>query len=95
MKVLRSEIEIAYLTSVLMGAGSKVLAVAAKGDYAVEFWWTSLDDDAPTNRLFAVVGTGQVVPEGGVHWGTAPRTPSGFVWHLFEVSPEPVPSGQP
>lgn len=38
-------------------------------------------------RVFAVVGTGHSVPSTAKYWGTTPRTPEGFVWHLYEFEP--------
>ena len=67
-------------------AGGPVVAVAADLVYdRVEFWTIEADSDTrSSSRLFRVFGTGHVVPDGYVYRGTAPRTSSGLVWHLWE-----------
>lgn len=52
----------------------------------IEFW-AEHDDSLPeVVRMFVIVGTGHSIPEGAVYVGTAPRTPEGFVWHLYELA---------
>jgi hypothetical protein len=46
-----------------------------------------LDGAVPVwDRYFTTRGTGQPIPDGGVHLGTFKQGP--FVWHVFEV-PKP------
>lgn len=63
------------------------VAVAAHNDSrAVEFWVEHTHGAPAVKRWFRVFGTGHPLPE-DVRWvGTCPRTPSGLVWHLYEVS---------
>jgi hypothetical protein len=52
-----------------------------------EFWSAPIGNVAPVQwpaRVFRVFGTGQQVPNGYGHRGTAGRTVDGLVWHLFE-----------
>lgn len=56
----------------------------AASDEHIEFW-AEHDDDGPTiERTFFVVGTGHPIPPDSRYTGTAPRTRSGLVWHLYE-----------
>jgi hypothetical protein len=60
-------------------------------DRFVEFWAESTVTVPPALRAFQVFGTGHPLP-GQARWvGTAPRTPGGFVWHLYEL---PLPAGE-
>jgi hypothetical protein len=63
------------------------LHVEGEGDSRASFWAHRDFDKEPTLRRFALVGTGTVVPDGWIYWGTTCRSPSGFIWHLYE-SPE-------
>lgn len=51
----------------------------------VEFWYEH--DYSATYRQvrFRVFGTGHPVPDYAVYVGTAPRTPEGLVWHLYQM----------
>lgn len=62
-------------------------AVAAFNDgSAVEFWAEDTYGEPGVKRWFQVFGTGHPLP-GDAKWiGTCLRTPSGLVWHLYEVS---------
>jgi hypothetical protein len=51
----------------------------------IEFWAEHDFDKLPVSRTFVIVGTGHIIPDGAVYRGTAPRTPEGLVWHLFEL----------
>ena len=53
----------------------------------VEFWAEHDEAKPARERTFMVFGTGNVLPPGARWAGTAPRTPDGFVWHLYEVTP--------
>jgi len=61
------------------------LGLPAPGS-AVRFWTIHLEDDmydVTRNWEFCVFGTGKEIPSTYEYVGTAPRTPSGLVWHLF------------
>lgn len=62
---------------------------------ACEFWAEHDEDLPPRRRTFQVFGTGWDIPPGAKHWGTAPRTADGLVWHLYEVPTRerPFPGG--
>ncbi len=51
----------------------------------VEFWALTCEHVEAAPRTFRVFGTGHPIPDGYVYVGTAPRTPEGLVWHLFEL----------
>lgn len=51
----------------------------------VEFWAEHDEGQPVRRRTFQVVGTGHPVPPGAQWAGTAPRTPEGLVWHLYEI----------
>ena len=53
----------------------------------IEFWAEHDDTRPEVSRIFIVVGTGHRIPDGAVYAGTAPRTPEGLVWHLYELKP--------
>lgn len=80
--------------------GGDPLHVAVSGEYGdpvhgVEFW---AEVDQPhamgafrgrtRGRTFVVVGTGHPIPDTAKYWGTAPRSPEGLVWHLYELDPK-------
>ena len=74
--------------SVQIGLTGDPLAFGALGYSAgIEFWAEHDDAKEPRVRTFVVVGTGHRIPDGATYAGTAPRTPDGLVWHLFEVVP--------
>lgn len=50
----------------------------------VEFWAEHDEAKPAVERTFQVFGTGHVLTTGARWAGTAPRTPEGLVWHLFE-----------
>jgi hypothetical protein len=52
----------------------------------MEFWAEHDDAKPAAVRTFVVVGTGHPVPDGAVYVGTAPRTPEGLVWRLYEIT---------
>jgi hypothetical protein len=54
----------------------------------VEFWAENFAGLETSQRWFRVYGTGHQVPGDASYRGTAPRTPEGLVWHLFEVYPD-------
>lgn len=69
-----------------IGLTSGPLAIGALGDSdGIEFWAEHDDAKAEVSRLFVIVGTGHRIPDGAVYIGSAPRTPEGLVWHLYEL----------
>ena len=52
----------------------------------IEFWAEHADAAECRVRTFTIVGTGHQIPDGATYVGTAPRTPEGLVWHLFELA---------
>lgn len=65
-----------------IGGDPKAVAATPTG---VEFWAErDLDGRSLRERVFFIVGTGHDIPNRAKYWGTAPRTPDGFVWHLYE-----------
>jgi hypothetical protein len=71
------------------GLSGNPVAVAGT-DYVVEFWAETNPNRPPTERAFLVVGTGHPIPDDAIYVGTAPRTPHGLVWHLYEVTQRPT-----
>jgi len=66
-----------------MPVGAQVIRVAKQG--AADCIWAIVEsDNALEKRLFALIGTGQVIPPDGRYLGTWDDGP--FVWHLFEPS---------
>ena len=51
----------------------------------VEFWAEHDESKPAVPRTFVIVGTGNRIPPGATHVGTAPRTREGLVWHLYEL----------
>jgi hypothetical protein len=69
-----------------IGLTGDPVAVAALGySSGIEFWAEHDDSRMPVARTFTIVGTGHRIPEGATYAGTAPRTPEGLVWHLYEL----------
>jgi hypothetical protein len=64
--------------------GNPVAVAALPFCSGMEFW-AEHDDDPGFARAFTVIGTGHPIPEGAVYRGTAPRTPEGIVFHLYEL----------
>lgn len=63
------------------------VAVAAIGAWSVEFWAEHDDQGGYSDRAFQVFGTGHPLPDGARWIGTCPRTETGLVWHLMEMTP--------
>lgn len=62
-------------------------ALSAQGQNNTPTVWFELDPFAPTERrCFAVVGTGQHVPDGGRYVGTCQTFGGLLVWHIYEVT---------
>jgi hypothetical protein len=53
--------------------------------FSVEFWAEHTEGTPQVKRAFRVFGTGHPLPEDAEWVGTAPRTPEGAVWHLYEI----------
>lgn len=53
--------------------------------WTVEFWAEHDETQSECQQTFKVFGTGDVLPDNAEWVGTCPRTPSGFVWHLYEL----------
>lgn len=71
--------------------GSKVVLIGRQGCD----WYVWLDHETtaqPETRIFTVVGTGHPIPDGATHVGSFQDPP--FVWHVYELAPEPRPVGQ-
>lgn len=49
----------------------------------IEFWIEWDREAEPEQRLFCVIGTGGVVPQGGMYCGTAISPNGDYVWHLY------------
>lgn len=70
----------------------EIKTIASKNSYrglevpAVEFWCEAEENVDYDDRMFLVVGTGQLINAGPEvrYVGTAPRDSAGLVWHLFE-----------
>lgn len=64
--------------------------VASRNPEVVEVW---VEHDPNVTGLafrFRVFGTGQVIPDGALWFGTA-LAPCGLVWHLYAVPPAVTP----
>ncbi|HZR50170.1 MAG TPA: hypothetical protein VFB06_11680 [Streptosporangiaceae bacterium] len=72
--------------------GNPVYVAASSSRYEVEFWAEYAEGAPRTARRFQVFGTGHPLPPGARYVGTCPRTPEGFVWHLYELAGD---SGEP
>ena len=64
---------------------NKPIAVGNAGVGGVEFWTEYDMDNPPLPRNFKIIGTGDTIPDGAEHCGTAPRNSLGLVWHLYEL----------
>lgn len=53
----------------------------------LEFWAEHDDEAQARPRTFTVAGTGHPLPHQAAYVGTAPRTPEGLVFHLYELLP--------
>ncbi len=62
------------------------VAVAAIGNFSVEFWAEHTESAPQIYRAFQVFGTGHPLPENARWIGTCARTADGLVWHLYEVT---------
>lgn len=57
----------------------------AHGYVSVEFWAEHTKGAPQVKRAFRVFGTGHPLPDGAKWVATCPRTPSGLVFHLYEI----------
>ena len=87
--VYRAEIDVRRDSAqVRMDHESRIVAVEAVGENAVDFWFTMPYHHSRQDlclRRFAAVGTGHPFPESARYLGCSGRTPAGFVWHLLEL----------
>lgn len=67
--------------------GEPVAFGALARSEGIEFWAEHDDEEGAVTRTFMVAGTGHPLPHQAVHVGTAPRTPEGLVFHLYELLP--------
>jgi hypothetical protein len=85
-RMLRHEVGIDGPVKIAL-TGDPVLVAALAYESGVEFW-AEYDEAKPVReRAFQIFGTGHHLPPGARWAGTAPRTPSGLVWHLYEITP--------
>ncbi|TSP14029.1 DUF7352 domain-containing protein [Cupriavidus campinensis] len=67
---------------------AKVVHFGSQGSHL--FLWAELDTAAfKIGRDFTVVATGWEMDDDDRHLGTV-VTPTGFVWHLYETTKEPI-----
>ena len=66
--------------------GNPVAFAAPRARDGVEFWAEHDDSRPVVPRTFMIVGTGHPILDGASYVGTAPRTPEGIVWHLYELT---------
>lgn len=65
-----------------MPKGAEVLYVASQND--IPCIWCKVDADSPSeNRLFRLVGTGEVCPD-GQYVGSVQIQGGDFIFHIFE-----------
>lgn len=62
-----------------------ILHVATRQPDRVELWALN-SGGSKADRMFRVYGTGQPIPDGAVHIGTAIIPGGLLVWHLFEFA---------
>ena len=74
-----------YSFDLTPGSIGEPVAVAVTASSRIVEFWAVVDTENTTRRSFRVVGTGHPLPLTARYVGTAPRTPSGLVWHLVEV----------
>jgi hypothetical protein len=67
----------------LTGDPLSVAVSTATGN--LEFWAEFDTEETTRIRSFTVIGTGHRILPGMIYSGTAPRTPGGLVWHLYEL----------
>jgi hypothetical protein len=60
-------------------------AAATADERGVEFWCEHLEDGPSFLCYLQVFGTGHPLPPNARWVATCPRTPSGLVWHLYEM----------
>lgn len=96
MKVWKFSLSVEHAgrrATINMPKGAKIVHIANWGGaWSV---WAEVDPDAPlVERTFTVIPTGLMdVPESGVYLETI-FAPGGFVWHVYEIVPQAVASGE-
>lgn len=88
-----------YRYEVPMGGAPTTISMPARAKVAMAAWsprpdklcdviefWAEFDEAAyMVSRVFQVFGTGWELPENAAWVRTCPRTPAGYVWHLYEL----------
>ncbi len=69
----------------LTSPAGPLLRVASRDEGVIEFWDEHIDDGDGFDRVFEVFGTGHPLPPDAQWRGTASRTETGLVWHLYEL----------
>lgn len=79
---IESEIEIK------MPIFSKILSV--QDQFGLGRMWVMIDPELPPCiRKFAIIGTGQQMPDVNCEYiGTFQQDAGNYIWHLFELNPE-------
>ena len=63
------------------------LGVGDEAPHILEFWAEGrFNGHGERERSFQAFRTGYPLPEHARYWGTAPRTPEGAFWHLYEIN---------
>lgn len=83
--VRRYEVGINEITPIKL-AGNPIAVGTAVPGAGLEFWAEYDDTRLEVTHSFTIVATGQEIPKGAQYVGTAPMTPNGVVWHLYELS---------
>lgn len=63
---------------------SSVGLLRADVSWRVDLWTEATEGAPAVPRIFQIYGTGWEIPDSATWCGTAPRTPDGYVWHLYE-----------
>lgn len=66
--------------------GASPVHVECFDPYEVMVWFEVDTLAEAEERTFIVVGTGQAIPDGATHVGTAAVLGGALVWHLYEVT---------
>jgi len=64
--------------------GAKFRHAACQVELVISMWFEINKNEPIEQRLFCVVGTGQIVPDGGNYKWLCTIMDGDFVWHLFE-----------
>lgn len=85
MRVLKFDLELRYTQKIKMPLHSDILAVQyQRGKLRL---WAACPESPMTERKIAIVGTGNVMPDGElVFVGTVQQHGGDLVWHVFEIA---------